>query len=86
MEELTDGPVSRNIEHQLNKKIGAILGMFFVCNVIIVSLAVSPESVLINALIDVFVVLISSMNITIYCAFDKKIQKRDQKNVMLLLC
>ena len=82
--ELTDGPVSRHIEHQLSKKIAAIIGMFFCCNFIIVSLSVSPpmiskESILTNALIDIFVVLVSSMNITIYCAFDKKFRKEIKK-------
>jgi hypothetical protein len=83
--ELTDGPVSRSIEHQLNKKIVAIIGMFFWCNFIIVSPPmISKESVLTNALIDLFVVLISSMNITIYCAFDKKFRKEIKK--MLCCC
>ena len=61
--------------------------MFFCCNIIIVSLTLSPpiknkDSILSNALIDIFVVLISSMNITIYCAFDKKFRKEIKK----LLC
>ena len=42
------------------------------------------DSILSNALIDIFVVLISSMNITIYCAFDKKFRKEIKK--MLCYC
>jgi len=81
MEELTDGQVSRKVEHALNKKILAIVGFFFCCQTIISILIFSPRKVLTNALIDTFILLNSSMNIMIYCRFDLEFRKEFKKLV-----
>ena len=81
MEELTDGQVSRKVEHALNKKILAIVGFFFCCQTIINILIFSPKKVLTNSLTDAFILLNSSMNIIIYCRFDLEFRKEFKKLV-----
>ena len=79
MEELTDGQVSRKLEHALNKKILAVVGLFFCCNAIISSILIfSPRTkkfYFLNSLTDAFHILNSSMNIIIYCRFDLEFRK-----------
>ena len=80
MEELTDGQVSRNVEHALTKKISAIVGFFFCCQTIITILIFFPrtqstKAVLTSSLTDAFILLNSSMNIIIYSRFDLEFRK-----------
>ena len=76
MEELTNGPVSRRVEQQLVKKVLAIVGLFFCCQIIFVCIdSFVPRTLLTNAVADIFAVLNSSMNITIYCSFDREFRK-----------
>ena len=86
MEELTDEPVSRKIEHQLIRKILAIVGLYFLCTIIILDFSrlFIPRTRLTNTLRDVFAVLNSSMNITIYCGFDRKF--REEFKNMICCC
>ena len=88
MEELTDQSVSRKAEHRLIRKVLAIVGLFICCHIITVCLNFSlffvPSTLFNNALADVFVVLNSSMNITIYCGFDRKF--RQQLKNMVCCC
>ena len=81
MEELTDGQVSRKVEHALNRKILAIIGFFCFCQIIISILSFSPRTVLTNSLASAFAVLNSSMNIIIYCSFDGEFRKEFKKIV-----
>ena len=86
MEELTDGQVSRKVEHALNKKILAIVGFFFCCQTVISILIFSPRThstraVLTGSLTDAFILLNSSMNMIIYCRFDLEFRKEFKKLV-----
>ena len=82
MEELTNVPVSRRIEQQLVRKILAVVALFFCCQIIFVCIdAFVPRTLLTNAVADVFAVLNCSMNITIYCGFDREFRK-EFKNIV----
>ena len=81
MEELTDGQVSRKNEHALYRKCMAIVGFLFFCQIVINILSFSPNSVLTNSLLDTFIALNSSMNITIYCSFDLEFRENFKKLV-----
>ena len=78
---MTQAPVSREAENQLFKKIMAVVGIFFGCNIIITILCViganadTYETILYGSMVDFAVVLNSSVNMIIYGSFDKKIRK-----------
>ena len=89
MEDLTNRPVSRKAEHRLIRKVLAIVGLFFCCHIITISISFSlffaPDQPLFyNALGGVFVTLNSSINITIYCGFDRRF--REQLKNMVYCC
>ena len=88
LEQMTQAPVSREAENQLCKKIMAVVGIFFGCNIIITILCVigenadTYETVLYGSMVDFAVALNSSVNMIIYGSFDKKFRK----NLKSLFC
>ena len=85
---MTQAPVSREAENQLFKKIMAIVGLFFGCNIVITILCVigenadTYETILYGNMVDFAVGLNSSINMIIYGSFDKKFRK----NLKSLFC
>ena len=84
MEKLTEMPVNRKMEIQATKKVLAVTGFFFCCNIcqicsngaVAANTSITTNSrVILMDITDVFLVLNCCLNVIIYGIFDPKFRR-----------
>ena len=83
MEKLTEMPVNRKMEIQATKKVLAVIGVFFCCNICMAitgtvtqNISITSNSrVILADITDVLLVLHCCLNVIIYGIFDPKFRR-----------